>query len=62
VFVVLHTHTGATMNDGVTHHFPVVGITVAYCHFRLRCTGPDVSGGSCSCFHITGFELYGISV
>eukprot|EP00040_Diaphanoeca_grandis_P012936 m.65423 g.65423 ORF g.65423 m.65423 type:complete len:336 (-) comp23556_c1_seq1:305-1312(-) len=28
-------------------------------HFRIKATGSDASGGSCCCFHVKCFEVYG---
>jgi len=30
-----------------------------YKQFQLRCTGGDVGGSTCFCFHIRGLELFG---
>ena len=61
-YVTLHTASNdVSLKPSSTTHFAVSGVDglAFYEFFRLTCTGKDQAGGSCFCFHICNFELYG---
>jgi hypothetical protein len=60
-YTVLHQASGdRSITSGGDAYFAVTtGKDAFYRCFRLTCTGCDQGSGSCFCFHICNFELYG---